>query len=437
MLQIYILLGVCVAIALIEVVVYLCKKKKKGDAKNTEKYVTEIDKTVDENKGASTDSSDGKELKEGVDAAEILSMGEEVEKETVLEEADGEMDSPEAEEEERALQKEDEEENSLEESEDEEGEEEEESGVKDLNKTEKKVKVFDGVADIGGDKIYYRYSFSFRAKLIQSSDEVKSVYGELMDIVKSYEKLRARESWKQIRVSCGRKTLALILFKGSRLCVAYALNPAELEETKYRGEDMSDKKRFAKTPMLLRLTSNRRIGYAKHLLRETAEREGLIGKEIVPEKIDMPYQTTAELIQEKLVKVLYDRKYNENATLIRASIKDMIREKISMTEAHAAITDKDAESLIEYEAVYSAGDGLVKGGKKYIINIDTLSDNFSSNDEVTVKAMKEKGLIPAGAGQVKVLARGTLNKPLKVYATDFSMDAVKMILLTGGRVFKI
>ncbi|MFR7881462.1 MAG: uL15 family ribosomal protein [Christensenellales bacterium] len=35
---------------------------------------------------------------------------------------------------------------------------------------------------------------------------------------------------------------------------------------------------------------------------------------------------------------------------------------------------------------------------------------------------------------VKVLARGIIDKPLIVKAQDFSLDAAKMIQLTGGKV---
>ena len=41
-------------------------------------------------------------------------------------------------------------------------------------------------------------------------------------------------------------------------------------------------------------------------------------------------------------------------------------------------------------------------------------------------------LVSVGAGRLKVLARGMLCKPLRVEADDFSMDALKMILVTGG-----
>jgi large subunit ribosomal protein L15 len=72
-----------------------------------------------------------------------------------------------------------------------------------------------------------------------------------------------------------------------------------------------------------------------------------------------------------------------------------------------------------------------------IINIDTLNDNFADGDYVDLAAMKEKGLIGAKYGRIKVLARGYLNKALKVEADAFSMDAIKMIILTGGEPIKL
>jgi ribosomal protein L15 len=45
-------------------------------------------------------------------------------------------------------------------------------------------------------------------------------------------------------------------------------------------------------------------------------------------------------------------------------------------------------------------------------------------------------MVPNNTAHVKVLARGTLTKPLTVCAGQFSMDAVKMIFLVGGKAIK-
>ena len=126
---------------------------------------------------------------------------------------------------------------------------------------------------IGADgKVLIRYDYSFRAKLIQASAEVQDWYGELSDEFLSYAKVKSAESWKQVRFYKGRIPLAIALFKGKKLCIAFALDPNDYEDTKYHGENMSDVKRFAKTPMLLRITSRRRVGYAKYLFAQLAEK---------------------------------------------------------------------------------------------------------------------------------------------------------------------
>ena len=100
---------------------------------------------------------------------------------------------------------------------------------------------------------------------------------------------------------------------------------------------------------------------------------------------------------------------------------------VTVAEAKAMVTDEQAEDAIE-EAVTE------HTGKKGIINVDTISNAFDENDTVTVAKLKEKKLIPPSVGQVKLLARGTLNKVLHVELQDFSLEAVKMVIATGGTV---
>ena len=76
-------------------------------------------------------------------------------------------------------------------------------------------------------------------------------------------------------------------------------------------------------------------------------------------------------------------------------------------------------------------------GKKDIVNVDTLSENFNEGDVVTLQALKDKKLVPAKSKQVKLLARGELDKVLHIELQDFSVEAVKMILATGGTVKRV
>ncbi len=73
-------------------------------------------------------------------------------------------------------------------------------------------------------------------------------------------------------------------------------------------------------------------------------------------------------------------------------------------------------------------------GKQEVVNIGDIDEVFEANEVVTIADLKAKGLISKGAGRVKILAGGQLNKPLTVKAENFSIQAIKMIELTGGKV---
>ncbi len=106
---------------------------------------------------------------------------------------------------------------------------------------------------------------------------------------------------------------------------------------------------------------------------------------------------------------------------------------IDVQRAEAMLSDSVAKTLIRK----SEGSTVTSGRRKCIVNVDTISEHFSAGEVVDINSLKERGLIPEDAGQVKVLGRGTLDKPLKIYANRYSLSAVKMIALTGGEANKV
>ena len=120
-------------------------------------------------------------------------------------------------------------------------------------------------------RYYVRYVLSFEAKLRLADEEIKERYKAFCNEVALYNGLKIKGTFRQQRIYRGRKTLGLILFRGKTLCVAFALNPYDYIDTKYRGIDKSDKKRFENTPMLFKLTSARKLEHAKYLLLQLAE----------------------------------------------------------------------------------------------------------------------------------------------------------------------
>ena len=103
-------------------------------------------------------------------------------------------------------------------------------------------------------------------------------------------------------------------------------------------------------------------------------------------------------------------------------------ESVSAEEADEMISDSLALSGVLYE------EDAQCAGKRTYVNIGVISSAFEAGDTVDIDALKRKGLIPKDIKRIKVLADGVLSKPLTVKANAYSVQAVKMIELTGGTV---
>jgi len=76
-------------------------------------------------------------------------------------------------------------------------------------------------------------------------------------------------------------------------------------------------------------------------------------------------------------------------------------------------------------------------GKVVDLPIDALNANFKPYSYVDAKILRQKGLIPESAGDVKITAFGKLDKPLMVQASSFAPGVAKMIILAGGRPIEV
>lgn len=277
--------------------------------------------------------------------------------------------------------------------------------------------------------IVIKYDKSFTAKLMQSDDRTKDYYSQIKNCLLSYG-FKSRISWKRETFRCGRKTAARLRLRGKTLSVAYALDPAEFENSKFLIEDISDIASYADTPCLYRIKNDKRARYAKLLIARLAEKFGLRQKADYNDEdfaAQFPYDTTENLVERKLIKELTDGEAQSGTVFMPAEI----RRSITVVEADSILRDEEAELLIK-----SRG-GVSDKTKTGIVNIDTISRYFSDGDTVTLEELKKR--IPdfnKNVTYVKVLARGTLDKKLTVEADNFSLKAVKMIVLTGGKAIK-
>ncbi|MDE7329836.1 MAG: uL15 family ribosomal protein [Clostridia bacterium] len=273
--------------------------------------------------------------------------------------------------------------------------------------------------------IIIKYNKSFTAKLIQSADGVKNYYSEIKNELLSYKGVKSRISWKYESFTAGRVTLAKIAVRGKNLALFLALDPKKYVDTKYIIDDKSEVAAYEKTPLLYRIKNDRRLNYSKELIETVMDgREKQEDYKAEDYAKEYPYEKIEPLIDRALVKVLTEED---------AQSGDVFkpRDAVTASEVNELLQDEIAVALIE------ESEDVSDRTKQGIVNIDTLSRYFSDGETADLEEMKTR--IPKfvkSTTYVKVLARGTLDKKLTVIADSFSIEAAKMILLTGGNAVK-
>ncbi len=313
-------------------------------------------------------------------------------------------------------------------------------------------------AEEDGWYVRVRYDKSFEAKLIQSSAQVKAWYRALKEELLSYKKVSARRSWQHEAFRLGRGPVAKLVIRGKTLRLYLALDPAAYEGGKYLVEDASEHAKFEKTPLLYRIKNDRRCRYAKELIAEAIARAGGERGEAYLDAEDIPYEETAALIERGLVRIVEVRRRtdgaggtdfpeDEPADEEEDEIPEAAEAEESAAEPPASLPDPAAEhrvSVAAAEQLMTDDEALVLDAaarsdryRQTIVNIDTLGQYFADGERVTIEEMRERiPFFDRKATAVKVLARGVLNKTLEVEADDFSIAAVKMILLLNGKAYR-
>lgn len=298
--------------------------------------------------------------------------------------------------------------------------------------------------------IRYRYNRSFSAKLIQSEEKVKRYYSELKNALLAYKKVVPRVSWRHESFRYGRPSVAKFVIRGKTLCLCLALNPADYAESKYIVDDMSRYAKFANTPLLYRIKNDRRCRYAKELIAKLFD--GAEPSDHTEEDFsDIPYEETQPLVERGLIKIV---SYEEVALPAEAEGQAPVVEEEFEDDDDFEGEDFDDDDEDELEEVSAAdvgslmaddkaklrvqqGEELSDKSKSGVINIDTLGQFFEEGERVTLDEIKKRvPFVAKSVTYIKVLARGKLSKPLVVVADDFSLEAVKMIVLTGGRAIR-
>ncbi len=156
----------------------------------------------------------------------------------------------------------------------------------------------------GEVRLVSRYRRSSRSRVIQSRDNVQEYYNILKNALLSYKGVKSRLSWDYDSFNKGRVKVAKITAKTRTVYIYLAIDPATLQDTKYFFDDMSDKKKYAEVPVLMKIKGERKLKHALELIEKVCGEQLQLPhvKDFVAEDYTEPYRDTAALVQEGLIK---------------------------------------------------------------------------------------------------------------------------------------
>lgn len=158
----------------------------------------------------------------------------------------------------------------------------------------------------GEVQLVYRYRRSYLSRMIQSQGNVQDYYTILKNALLSYKGVKARTSWNYEAFNRGRVHVAKLNAKTKTLYLYLALDPEELQDTKYGIIDVSSKKKYASVPVLMKIKGDRKFKYALELIEKLCAEQLQLPALANAEEIDYraAYQSTEDLVEAGLVKKL-------------------------------------------------------------------------------------------------------------------------------------
>ena len=158
----------------------------------------------------------------------------------------------------------------------------------------------------GEVQLVTRYRRSYLSRLAQSQGSIQDYYNAIKNLLLSYKGVKSRTSWNFESFNVGRTPLAKFNAKTRTLYIYIALSPEELVDTKYNFTDMSEKKKYAAVPVLLKVKGERKFKHALELITKLCEEKLQLPKKKNFVEVDyrMPFKTTEELVNEGIIKMM-------------------------------------------------------------------------------------------------------------------------------------
>ena len=261
-----------------------------------------------------------------------------------------------------------------------------------------------------------RRTSTMRGRLRYGSDVNKAIYEELVNHLLQYKNVTRSLTNRADNFKSKGSLLAKITLTGKTLKLYLPLDAELYDYDKYH-QLITEKNGYEEVPFTIKVKSNRGLKYAKELIDEAMAQKGVERKKKAGEK-----KSFKELIL-----------LQKGSLLIKAKKTDKLRSRVDSQDANAKLTDSEAQELVKIKYVPVSDE--VK--KTAFVGLDKIEELYNDCDMVNIKTLRKRGLVKEEHNRVKIIGGGTLTKSLKVYAEEYSLTAIKMIVLLGGKVVKL
>lgn len=279
----------------------------------------------------------------------------------------------------------------------------------------------DGIAEeilVDKNILKSRYkTVDLETRLRRTEESVKGYYSEIKNFLLSYSGVKSRVSKKFDTFTIGRFIVAKMALRGNVINLYLAL-ASESVEDKYFAEDVGDSETYGKTPTLHKVKSKRGCKYGIELIRDIMS--------------ELQIATNEKFVPTDYVALYPPEDIEEKKNEIRHLFKDSIS-----VEDLGIMTDEESMEFIEIVKNKEYTINKFLPINKYVIFVDDLDMLYESGETVTINDLINKEALPKEENIfLEIRARGTLNRKLTVEAHSFDPNAIKMIILTDGKVIQ-
>ncbi len=256
---------------------------------------------------------------------------------------------------------------------------------------------------------------NFRMRLKQSSDKNREWYAAVKNLFCSQKGVTYRVYKRVEKIRYQGQVIAVIGIAKRSIKLWLALKPYEYDARRYHHKDVSDKPRFVDVPMYVRVSSDRALTRAQELILALFQ--------------ELNMEARKRYNDRSIQELIFTLKHNK--LLTNKQNKGLLCEVMHVHDCDV-LSDELAEKCIESKNVESIDESYIE-----TLKLDDIDAKFQDGNRVTLEKLKKVGLVSEDCTGYTVTAGQRLTKPLIIVANDFTLPAVKMITLTGGRAIKL